>query len=238
MDAESDGAGDGTDDASGGSGTGAGTGSGSGDGGESGSTGGTSATSSDGGSSDGTSGSGDTSSTGGDGDGDGDGDAQSLCTGSGGTWDPTSCGHWTCGEAPLCDAVIPGCNCGLGSNFIEGVGCQADSTCGATDEALCTSTGGTWDESSCGDYVCGFKPDCEAIIPGCDCGEDSNFATGTGCQADSTCPDRLGAGDVCDPNDSLCGTGLSCCYPCGVMGCDFQCTAQDPGTGGCPPPPP
>jgi hypothetical protein len=31
---------------------------------------------------------------------------------------------------------------------------------------------------------------------------------------------------------------LVCCYPCGRAGCDHVCTPIDPGTMGCPPPPP
>ncbi len=36
----------------------------------------------------------------------------------------------------------------------------------------------------------------------------------------------LGAGDVCDPTASQCGEGLSCCYPCGVPGCDTICVVD------------
>lgn len=45
----------------------------------------------------------------------------------------------------------------------------------------------------------------------------------------------LGEGDLCDPGADACGTGLSCCYPCGIQGCDFQCTAtcEDSGLGWC-----
>ncbi|GEM_PF-2712051 len=46
-------------------------------------------------------------------------------------------------------------------------------------------------------------------------------------------------GDVCDPGLlDPCGTGLHCCYPCGIMGCDFLCTPEDPNSMECPPPPP
>ena len=42
-----------------------------------------------------------------------------------------------------------------------------------------------------------------------------------------------GEGDICDPGASLCGTGLSCCYPCGIPGCDnvceVTCAPSDPG---------
>jgi hypothetical protein len=46
-------------------------------------------------------------------------------------------------------------------------------------------------------------------------------------------------GEVCDPGESNpCSTGLHCCYPCGIEGCDFVCTPEDPNTLECPPPPP
>jgi hypothetical protein len=45
--------------------------------------------------------------------------------------------------------------------------------------------------------------------------------------------------EVCDPGESdPCGTGLECCYPCGIPDCDFVCTPEDPETMSCPPPPP
>ena len=61
------------------------------------------------------------------------------------------------------------------------------STGGSDDQSLCEGSGGTWDDTACGHYVCGVPNDCEAIIPGCDCGEDSNFVDGEGCVADDTC---------------------------------------------------
>lgn len=57
-------------------------------------------------------------------------DAQALCEDTGGVWDPTSCGHYSCGNAPSCDAIIPGCNCGSFSVFDEAAGCLA-APCGA-----------------------------------------------------------------------------------------------------------
>jgi hypothetical protein len=56
---------------------------------------------------------------------------QSLCEETGGTWDPLSCGHYPCGQFPACDAIIPGCNCGPGKNFVAGTGCVIDPACGS-----------------------------------------------------------------------------------------------------------
>ncbi|MFV8755212.1 hypothetical protein ACNOYE_32080 [Nannocystaceae bacterium ST9] len=45
--------------------------------------------------------------------------------------------------------------------------------------------------------------------------------------------------EVCIPGETdPCGTGLECCYPCGIPDCDFVCTPEDPDTMSCPPPPP
>lgn len=56
--------------------------------------------------------------------------AEQACLATGGTWDPLSCGHYACGQRPLCLAIIPGCNCGPSSVFVEGAGCVA-APCGA-----------------------------------------------------------------------------------------------------------
>ena len=67
-------------------------------------------------------------------------------------------------------------------------------------QALCESTGGSWDQFSCGHYQCGEPSLCLAIIPGCDCGETANFVEGYGCKKDPIC-----GGDSNEPSDkSLC----------------------------------
>ena len=84
---------------------------------------------------------------------------EDLCESSGGTWDPSSCGHYECG-APSPDACIdPGCDCGSMANFVEGEGCVEDQACmnGAACESVldcgsqflctfgcCTHTGNGW----------------------------------------------------------------------------------------------
>ncbi len=54
--------------------------------------------------------------------------AQQACEETGGTWDYESCGNYVCGEAPNCDAIIPGCNCGSGQSF-DTLGCTEDPNC-------------------------------------------------------------------------------------------------------------
>lgn len=59
--------------------------------------------------------------------------AEQSCRDTGGVWDPLSCGHYDCGLRPLCQAVIPGCDCGHGSVFLDGLGCIAV-PCGAPQD--------------------------------------------------------------------------------------------------------
>ncbi len=113
---------------------------------------------------------------------------EDLCELSDGVWEPQSCGNFLCGEPPACAAIIPGCDCGEGMNFEEGVGCVLDETCPNAQDILdCTLSGGLWDPLSCGHYSCGEIPDCDAIIPGCNCGALKSFETGTGCVIDPSC---------------------------------------------------
>ena len=58
---------------------------------------------------------------------------------------------------------------------------------GVSEQTLCVQSGGVWDPGSCGHYPCGQFPDCDAIIPGCDCGPGRNFGPG-GCFDDASCP--------------------------------------------------
>ena len=68
-------------------------------------------------------------------------------------------------------------------------GCTCDTGFACSDPSIapCLATGGRWDEWSCGHYSCGVRPDCQAIIPGCDCGSESNFVDGFGCNPDTAC---------------------------------------------------
>lgn len=57
------------------------------------------------------------------------------CVTTGGTWDPGSCGHYSCGRPPSCEALIPGCNCGIDGTFGES-GCAVDASCDAATMAF------------------------------------------------------------------------------------------------------
>ena len=153
---------------------------------------------------------------------------EALCAETGGRWDPVGCGHLWCGIPVDCDAAIPGCDCGPGRNFVPGRGCMFDAACqNGDDRALCEATGGFWDVNSCGHWWCGEPPACDAIIPGCNCGDGRTFGQ-EGCMRDPSCP----GGGACN-SDADCPAGELCCYPCGVQGCEYQC--MPPGADGmCP----
>jgi hypothetical protein len=117
-------------------------------------------------------------------------DNLALCVETGGVWHPEACGHYSCGQPNECAAIIPGCDCGPSSGFLEGFGCVQSPGCDATPldkQGLCEATAGRWNPSSCGDYVCGQVPLCEAVIPGCDCGPREVFVEGQGCVAWREC---------------------------------------------------
>jgi hypothetical protein len=82
-------------------------------------------------------------------------------------------------------------DCGIGTYGSDSGGNERGGPvpdgCPTCEEELCWTTGGSWDPGSCGHYPCGAFPDCDAIIPGCDCGAGRNFGPGVGCFADPAC---------------------------------------------------
>ena len=76
----------------------------------------------------------------------------------------------------------------LGRNSTGGIRSNTNPCLGLSEQMLCEETGGIWDIASCGHYPCGQVPDCDAIIPGCDCGVGWNFQFNVGCTQDPGCP--------------------------------------------------
>jgi len=84
--------------------------------------------------------------------------------------------------------------------------------------------------------VCGMA--CGAPCGCCPCGDGEmitldgrDYVCVGGCYVATT--GGLGPGEVCTAHGD-CRTGLSCCYPCGIAGCDNVCEPScDPGTPGC-----
>lgn len=173
--------------------------------------------------------------------------------GSGGV----DCSLVGCAPPPMCDTgcqeVCGCCMCGEGSTqpadggYLLCVGgCYtfvAAKTCGGLAEAPCGP-----DEycdfpasSYCGGDDspghCVKKPGaCDASCPGV-CGCDGKFycnecmaqSAGTDGSQSTSCMGDGGVGTTCG-SDGECAPGLKCCYPCGIPGCQNQCT--QPGSDG------
>ena len=96
---------------------------------------------------------------------------------------PANDGYWY---------LLRGANgCGTGSYGSSSDGDERSGpileSCPTSEAELCWQTGGWWDIGTCGHYLCGVESDCDAIIPGCDCGSQKNFMPGVGCSNDPLC---------------------------------------------------
>ena len=95
--------------------------------------------------------------------------------------------------------------------------------CPPSAATLCVETGGVWDPPSCGHYRCGAFPECDAVIPGCNCGPERNFRAGVGCVDDPACG-RCAADSDCPPGSTCntCPPDPSCplCTVCGPPVCE------------------
>lgn len=140
-----------------------------------------------------------------------------------------------------CDAgvgkpCVTGCDC-IDTTLVstdacsdQCVGCKAQWACvaGTCQEAcgilplgssscsgkeLCVATGGTYDDSACGDYYCGDPAECLAVTGGCNCGPGALFDPLHGCAA-----------------SDLCSNGLPACPP---IGCDSAFGGFDQDGDGC-----
>lgn len=84
----------------------------------------------------------------------------------------------------------------------------------------------------CGDGTCAETLAGETCSEGEDAGVDSDVELDSEGSTDGDV--AFGEGDTCDPASDRCGEGLTCCYPCGVMGCDYVCEPTcDPDEPGC-----
>lgn len=113
-------------------------------------------------------------------------DSANTESASGATTDGTSSstGDASSGE----ESSSSGSGSDSGSSSTGGTsGSSSSSTGDLGPQDLCEATDGTWEPAACGDYVCGIPNACEAIIPGCDCGQDANFVEGEGCVPDDAC---------------------------------------------------
>ncbi|MDQ3034822.1 MAG: hypothetical protein M3Y87_20600 [Myxococcota bacterium] len=146
----------------------------------------------------------------------------SLCRSTGGRWVDETCGHYWCGVPPNELCVDPGCDCGPGRTYEEGVGCVESPSC--TDEELCIASGGTFvPDAMCG-LRCG-EPSCTRDAPArvaCDCGPGRTFYEGTsGCAPDSAC--SVDAASLCASTGGD-WSALCCHSDCGRL-CERDCAA-------------
>lgn len=184
------------------------------------------------------------------------GSGGSSTGGSGGI----DCSKVGCGPAPMCDTGCTSacgcCSCGDGEKIqvdggyllctggcytkvvasicggLAGKPCAADEYCDYPDHAVC---GGEDSTGVCVKKPGGCPADCPGVC-GCDgkqyCNACGAHAAGVDVSGDTSCMGDGGAGTTCQ-NDNECSFGLKCCYPCGVPGCQNQCTQPMP-NGECP----
>jgi hypothetical protein len=184
-------------------------------------------------------------------------------TGNAGGSGGIDCSQAGCAQAPMCDVGCTDpcgcCPCAEGDvihvdggSLVCHGGCYsfiADDAgsgfCGGLIGAQCPADSWCDLPNGCGfpdaPGQCKKKPlGCDADCPGV-CGCDGNFycnecvanAQGIDTSGDTSCFSKdAGVGTGCQ-NDGDCNSGLLCCYPCGIPGCQNQCMQPDP-NGGCP----
>lgn len=154
-------------------------------------------------------------------------------SGSGGSTDAGDTGTATATSTDSGDPTATATATDDGDPTADGGTLSASETDGGTsadtgfipEDELCFNTGGEWLPDTCGHWVCGYEPGCDAIVPGCDCGEGYTFAEGEGCVEDDLCAKAaeevlcVETGGSWDP--LACGH-----YECGIPN---ECEAVDPG---------
>lgn len=168
-------------------------------------------------------------------------DEETLCAASNGRWMPNSCGHYACGQAPACDAIIAGCDCGPTANFVEGRGCVASNECGAgcSSDDDCDATHRCAKANDCDPATTPCQPadrgQCVPLYSGClhddECepGESCLPTPGAPCPVDDpTCVPTAGvcvAGPACEP--VMCDLWCEHGFLVDAAGCE-TCACQPP----------
>jgi len=165
------------------------------------------------------------------------------------------CSNVGCAQPPMCDvgctAQCGCCSCGDGGEqpapggyllctggcwtFVAAKPCGgiAGTSCGADEWCdLPNGCGGPDAQGVCKKRPQGCPEDCPGVC-GCD-GKQYCNACGANAAGVDTSDDATACqvGKKCS-TDSECGKGLKCCYPCGIPGCENQCTVPMP-SGQCP----
>jgi len=132
------------------------------------------------------------------------------CERTGGSWDETSCGHYSCGERPLCDALIPGCDCGPKRTFEDGVGCVEDDACRGECGPGRDCPPGSVCNSCPPDPSCPLCAVCgPAVCEPISCAFDRDCPPGSHCEGSSVCPPDAvcvweGVPGACVPDETCC----------------------------------
>lgn len=178
------------------------------------------------------------------------GGASSGGGGSGGI----DCSNVGCAMAPMCDegctAACGCCGCAEGSEEpapggmkrctggcyvfvptkacggLAGAACAADEWCDLPNGCGFPDAMGACKKRPQGCYA-----DCPGVC-GCDGKQYCNACTANAQGIDSGDDKSCLAGKPCS-TDQECAAGLKCCYPCGIPGCQNQCTVPD-ASGACP----
>lgn len=158
-----------------------------------------------------------------------------LCRATGGEWLfwAEECHHYRCGVPQPAECLIgmPVCDCGPGNVFVDGEGCVAEGTCPdplPSPEALCTSTGGTWENVCCPSH-CGVPCAAQCLAPACTCGPLQIFDEARGCVDAAECHDGRMVDQTCSLDGNVrCASGLLCCQTCGGAGCFGEPTCRAP----------
>lgn len=139
---------------------------------------------------------------------------EQLCYASGGKWNPWACGHARCGQPNMCEAIIPGCDCGARMNFVSGKGCVEDGSCGGEcDGAFRDPRSGSClgpADQLMPEYCCGQQP------PQCGSGDVFCDAMPPTCPAPLIAAPKDGCWGCFDPKD--CAAQCSSDRECGTNG--------------------
>ncbi len=116
--------------------------------------------------------------------------------------------------------------CGCSSRRRQSAG-SAYSHSPERKSSICGASGSSWrrvSAASCAD---------EPFYVGCCMCPPGSVDRAVDCRPDAG-PDGLPEGAACGGDLGTCAEGLSCCYPCGIPGCENRCEPTcAPGTPGC-----
>ena len=148
--------------------------------------------------------------------------------------------------AAASDASI---SCGSGAAVSFARNCLSQDECIAFEHQIncCGTKRALGMRSDQGGALSSFEATCRAGYPACGCAElatqaDDGTTSTSGEPARAACVagvctstfSAISTESGCTAGGTTCGLGYSCCYPCGIPGCSYQCTPScAPGSGAC-----